>query len=93
MTAIDLDAVLGEQLSVLERVVVAPAAGVFRPREPETVTAEGEIVREGQVIGTIEGPGVAVPVQSPFQGFLMGMLVHPGERLREGQPVAWLRVL
>jgi len=25
-------------------------------------------------------------------GDLVGMLVHPGERLREGQPIAWLRV-
>ena len=27
-----------------------------------------------------------------FEGRLVGMLVHPGERLREGQPIAWLRV-
>jgi hypothetical protein len=31
-------------------------------------------------------------VRSPFRGTLMGMLAHPGERLRAGQPVAWLRV-
>ena len=28
---------------------------------------------------------------SRFTGFLMGMLVHSGERVREGQPIAWLR--
>jgi biotin carboxyl carrier protein len=33
-----------------------------------------------------------MPVCSPFRGRLIGMLAHPGERLREGQPIAWLRV-
>ena len=33
-----------------------------------------------------------MPVCSPFRGMLIGMLAQPGERLREGQPVAWLRV-
>lgn len=82
----------GEQLDVLERVVVSPATGNFRPLPPETVTAEGEIVSEGQALGVVEGPGLSVPVRSPFRGFLMGMKVQPGERVREGQPVAWLRV-
>ena len=31
-------------------------------------------------------------VRSPFTGRLVGMLVSAGERMREGQPVAWLRV-
>jgi biotin carboxyl carrier protein len=83
----------GEALSVLERVVVAPALGVFRPSTPTTVTAEGEIVAEGQQLGTIEGPGVSVAVTSSFSGFLMGLMAHDGERVREGQPVAWLRAL
>ena len=90
-----MEAVLthGEQLAVPERVVVAPAVGVFRPLPPETVTAEGELVREGQELGVVEGPGLRLAVRSPFSGFLMGLLAHPGERVREGQPVAWLRSL
>ena len=43
-------------------------------------------------IGMVDGPGTWTPVASPFSGRLIGVLVHPGERLREGQPVAWLRV-
>jgi biotin carboxyl carrier protein len=82
----------GETLDVPERVIVAPVGGVFRPLAPATVTAEGEIVHEGQMIGVLEGPGTRQPVRSPFRGFLMGMLASPGERLREGEPVAWLRV-
>jgi biotin carboxyl carrier protein len=90
-----MEAVLtqGETLAVLERVVVSPALGVFRPAPPATVTAEGELVAAGQEVGVIEGPGLSVPVVSPFAGFHMGLLAHPGERVREGQPVAWLRSL
>jgi biotin carboxyl carrier protein len=83
----------GEVLGVLERVVVAPSRGVFTPLEPRWVTPEGELVEKGQAIGTIESSGEAVDVVSPFTGFLMGMIAHEGERLREGEPVAWLRVV
>ena len=83
----------GEVLGVLERVVVAPSRGVFTPLAPHCVTTEGELVEAGQAIGTIESSGTNVEVRSPFTGFLMGMLAHEGERLREGEPVAWLRVV
>jgi len=43
-------------------------------------------------VGVLEGPGTETPVESPFAGRLVGMLAHPGERIREGQPIAWLRV-
>ena len=81
----------GEHLDVLERVVVSPATGRFTALPPQTVTTEGEIVLEGQALGVVDGPGGAVSVQSPFRGFLMGVLALPGERIREGEPVAWLR--
>ena len=83
----------GEKLAVLERVIVAPALGVFSPLPPETVTTEGELVRVGQTIGVVESSGVPTPVRSPFTGFLMGLLASNGERVREGEPVAWLRVV
>jgi biotin carboxyl carrier protein len=78
----------GEVLGVLERVVVAPSRGVFSP----VVSTEGDLVEAGQTIGTIDSSGQAIEVRSPFTGLLMGMLAHEGERLREGEPVAWLRV-
>jgi biotin carboxyl carrier protein len=34
-----------------------------------------------------------VTVVSPHTGFLMGLLALPGERVRDGQPLAWVRVL
>lgn len=78
----------GETLGVPERMIVAPAVGVFRAQTAES----GDIVCEGDEIGVVEGPGTRQPVRSPFGGTIMGMMVQPGERLRQGQPVAWLRV-
>jgi len=78
----------GETLTVPERMIVAPGVGIFRPH----AVAEGLELRAGDEIGVVEGPGTSCPVLSPFGGTLMGMLAHPGERLRSGQPIAWLRV-
>jgi len=78
----------GEGLLVPERMIVAPTSGVFQPHD---VPADTDVAA-GQAIGTLEGPGTSTPVASPFAGRLVGILARPGERLREGQPVAWLRV-
>ena len=86
------EAVVAEDLLVPERVVCSPAAGVFRPAPPATVTTEGEIVYAGQVVGFLDGTGDPVEVVSPFTGFFMGMLAHAGERVRAAQPVLWVRV-
>ena len=76
----------GEQLDVAERVVVSPQAGLLR------VDGRGcSVVRVGQTIATVENSGVSVPVTSPFDGFLMGVIPQSGQRVRRGQPVAWLR--
>ncbi len=81
----------GEQLGVPERVILAPAVGVFRPVD-EDESGEGKVVTAGQVVGMVESSGRQLPVRSAFTGLLVGMMAHPGERVREGQPVAWLRV-
>jgi len=78
----------GERLAVPERVILAPASGKFRPVSDEHPEHD---VAEEQVIGFVDGAGHSTPIRSPFRGFLMGLLAHAGERVREGQPVAWLR--
>ena len=90
----DVVPVPGEVLAVPERVIVAPAVGVFRPLGDADLdlTQTGELIAAGQAIGVVEGPGSSTPVRSPFRGFLVGMLARRGERVREGQPVAWLRL-
>ena len=75
----------GEQLHVPERVVISPCAGVFEPTI-SAVTAGTRIE-----IGTIVGRVSRRDVHSLFAGRLMAMLALPGERMRAGQPVAWLR--
>jgi biotin carboxyl carrier protein len=86
-----MDSAHGEGLTVPERVIVAPSVGVFRPRLPDGAV-EGHLVDAGQRVGVIEGPGITTPVRSPFRGVLVGLLAHDGERMRQGEPVAWLRV-
>ena len=73
-----------------ERLIVAPVVGVFRSLSEEDF-APGRAVDVGQTIGVIEGIGFSTDVCSPFRGLLAGMLASDGERLRQGEPVAWLR--
>ncbi len=88
----------GEVLMVPERVILAPAPGKFRPIEEAALNQAGEASADGadvarqQVIGFVDGIGHSTPVHSPFHGRLMGLLASAGERVREGQPVAWLRM-
>ena len=93
----------GELLMVPERVILAPAPGPVPPgrrgdRRPSTAPGpagpdfDGTDVAREQVIGFVDGIGHSTPVRSPFHGRLMGLLASAGERVREGQPVAWLRM-
>jgi biotin carboxyl carrier protein len=86
-----MELVHGEGLLVPERVIVAPSVGVFRQLFAHDVAC-GRSIDPGQAVGVIEGPGISTPVCSPFRGVLAGLLAHDGERLRQGEPVAWLRV-
>jgi len=89
----------GEHLYVSERVVVSPAAGIFSPEAsvaapgtgllPGTDRAgsgETSTVGVGDLLGRV-GSG---EVRTPFAGRVVRWLVGPGERVQEGQPVAWL---
>ena len=74
----------GEHLFVVERLVVAPAAGLFEPRID---------LRDGAKIdvGTVLGKVGDAEVRSPFAGVLQSFIAHSGERLALREPVAWLR--
>jgi biotin carboxyl carrier protein len=78
----------GERVAMVERMIVAPGVGVFRPLG----VVEGSAVSVGEIVGVVEGPGTQEPVRSAFEGVVVGFLAHAGERLREGQAVAWMRV-
>jgi [acyl-carrier-protein] S-malonyltransferase len=79
---------LGERLHVAERLVVSPFTGVYRSIPTPRITTEDDILAEGDVVGTVGSE----PVRSPFRGWLMGTLAIEGERVRKGQPIAWLRL-
>lgn len=80
-----------DHVDVPERLIVAPAAGVFRP-QPEVAAAGGGTVAAGETLGAIERIVGDVAVVSPHTGRLMGLLALPGERVRDRQPVAWVRL-
>ncbi len=76
----------GEQLHMIERVIVSPGDGVF--------VAAGqlpEVIEAGTAVGTLEAGGNSVAVVSPFRGRMGSLVAVDGERLRTHQRVAWLR--
>ena len=88
----DVVAVVGEGLSVPERMIPSPASGTFEPSSPSTFTCEGELLHQGQAVGAVHHCGAVHPVRSPFTGFVMGHLAARGEKVRSGQPLVWLRL-
>ena len=72
-----------------------PSTGRFvadRRRAVDPATARRHSSSPARPSATSSAPGEATPVTTPFTGVLAGLLAHDGERVREGQPVAWLRV-
>ena len=84
----------GESLHVRERIVLAPATGRFVVDTDDELdpARPGHLVVAGSPLGGVVGSGLTTAVTTPFTGVLAGLLAHDGERVREGQPVAWLRV-
>ncbi|MCU1369956.1 MAG: hypothetical protein JWO77_1150 [Ilumatobacteraceae bacterium] len=80
----------GDDPRIDVRLVIAPSAGIFSPAPVGEVTAEGELVEEGGVLGHIAGPGRCEPVTAFCAGFLVRFVALPGERVRPDQPIAWL---
>lgn len=76
----------GEHLFASERLVVSPAAGVFRPSHDVT---DGVEIAVGTVLGTVGDHQVV----SPFAGQLQSFIAVETERVTARQPIAWLRTL
>jgi len=56
----------------------------------EWLKAEGDSVREGEAIGTIQTDKATVELEAPGSGTLSGILVQPGETVPVGRPIAAL---
>jgi [acyl-carrier-protein] S-malonyltransferase len=95
----------GEHLYTSERVIVSPTPGVFEP-DVHLAALESTALAEataapGSGAGTEPGSLLAVgdrvgtvgltDVRTPFAGILVRWLAVRGERVVEGQPVAWIR--
>lgn len=74
-----------------ERLVVAPETGRFHPLPAETFTSEGEWVEPGQALAEVLVGERTVPVVSAFRGWVMGMLGLPGQPVRKGDALFWIR--
>ncbi|HLG92724.1 MAG TPA: ACP S-malonyltransferase [Acidimicrobiales bacterium] len=74
----------GERLYMSERLILSPGAGLFQPSCPADSPVPVEV---GGLVGRVG----ELEVRSGFAGQLMGLLALPGERVSQGQPVAWLR--
>jgi [acyl-carrier-protein] S-malonyltransferase len=93
---------VGEHYSMVERLIVSPGTGPFRPADTfaaaaPRLTGLTEDDPEGSVIhvavGDLVGWAGKTEIRSAFSGTLAGVLVLAGERVLHGQPVAWLRAL
>jgi biotin carboxyl carrier protein len=80
-----------EVTMIPERVVVSPCAGRFMPLPPEVFTSEGEWVEPGQPVAEVHNGRGVMEVRSPFRGWMMGMLALPGQPVREGEALFWVR--
>lgn len=80
-----------EATSTHERLVVSPCAGRFRPLPPETFTSEGEWVEPGQVLAEIADGDRTTDVVCSFRGWVMGMLCRPGQPVKGGEVLFWIR--
>jgi [acyl-carrier-protein] S-malonyltransferase len=92
---------VGEHYSMVERLIISPGTGPFRPSDAFAAAApklpglsdeSDEQVIE-VAVGDLVGWAGETEIRSAFAGTLAGVLVLAGERVLHGQPVAWLRAL
>lgn len=77
----------GEQLHVLERVLISPTAGTFQPLE-----LAPDLVEIDDVVGHVRTNDALVPVRSAFRGRVIQVVASAGQRMQPHERIAWLRV-
>jgi hypothetical protein len=76
-----------------DRLLVATAHGRLVVPVPSSFTADGEIVRTGDVVARIDADGRAVDVCAPCDAWVMDYLLRDGARVEPGTAIAHLRAL
>ena len=68
------------------RLVVAPARGTVSPAD----VAEGSLLPAGSLLGTISSRRAEIDVSAGYDGVLAEWLVHEGDLVDAGDPIARL---
>ena len=76
-----------------DRIVVSPEHGRLVVNTSRTFTAEGEVVRAGEVIAVVESGQSSFEICAPCDAWVLSFLVRDGERVGPGAPLAHLRQL
>ena len=76
-----------------DRLVVAPGHGRLALAPPRLYTAEGEVVRAGQSLASVDDGGRMHDVCAPCDAWVVEDLVRDGQRVEPGAPVVHLRAL
>jgi biotin carboxyl carrier protein len=76
-----------------DRLLVAPTHGRVSVPTPVSFTADGEVVRAGDVVARIDADGKAVDVCAPCDAWVLEYLLRDGERVEPGSAIAHLRAL
>ena len=76
-----------------DRLVVAPTWGRVAIPVPRLFTSEGEVVRAGDVLATLEATEGETDVCAPIDAWVLDYLVQDGERVEPGVPIVHLRAL
>ena len=88
----------GEHLYMSEHVVVSPSSGIFSPRSLAPRTRNRAVARTGNdleqssavEVGDLVGRVGVSEVRTRTQGQVIRWLAADGERVQDGQPLAWL---
>jgi biotin carboxyl carrier protein len=83
----------GALLGGCDRIVVSPVHGRVRVPRPVSFTSEGEVVRRGEVIATVDGDGATNEICAPCDAWVMDYLARDGERLEPGSAIVHLRAI
>ena len=75
----------GEHTATSDRAVISPEGGLFRTNDVTNVL-------QGDALGSIDRQGQLTEVVAPVSGTVTHWFVLDTERVRSGQPVAWITV-
>ena len=89
----------GQTLAITTRLIVAPAAGTFRPApriewsmRQHPSQAGASRIDAGQLIGYVVNASERIAVTSPFDGEVNSLIAWPNERLRKYQQILSLEI-